>query len=63
MIIHLFCIYIGSSNDKVKDLSVAYSPDPPIIDKDVTIFFSGNLSKIAAIWLHYAVTQFCQVEK
>ncbi|XP_065915102.1 putative phosphatidylglycerol/phosphatidylinositol transfer protein DDB_G0282107 [Dysidea avara] len=33
----------GTSNDKVKDVHVTYSPHPPQVNKNVTIFFSGNL--------------------
>ncbi|XP_065914976.1 uncharacterized protein [Dysidea avara] len=35
----------GTSNDKVKDVHVTYSPHPPQRDKNVTIYFNGNLTE------------------
>jgi len=41
-----YLFIVGTPSDKVKDVNVTYSPDPPQKNKNVTIYFSGNLSKI-----------------
>ena len=39
-------LLIGTSNDKLKNARLTYSPDPPQVNEEIKLYISGILSKI-----------------